>query len=115
MKFVLTILTGVLLSPGIKANKGDTLVPIGSQAHGVIDKKRLNVQQSGKQVYAPATELSKWDFSNSGFGDIPEGWTDLLYRRPSRNWMIDGEGYLRHVLKYRNNRLTYEPFSNSFL
>lgn len=126
MKSLLIMLAGVLLISGTKPgrnaytknenhHKTDTLVPIGSQANGLIEKSRINAHVSGKQVYSPATELKKWDFSNGVYGDIPQGWTDLLYRRPSRNWLIDGEGYLRHVLKNRNNRLTYEPFSNSFL
>lgn len=39
------------------------------------------------------------DFKNVAYGDIPAGWVDLMGRKPSRNWMVDGRQFLRPVLK----------------
>lgn len=38
-------------------------------------------------------------FENVSYGDIPTGWNDLYARKPSRNWMVDGQSFLRPVLK----------------
>src|ERR1700754_3518054 len=45
------------------------------------------------------TTLVKTDFKTVAYGNIPEGWTDLMDRQPSRNWMVDGNQFLRPVLK----------------
>lgn len=39
------------------------------------------------------------DFKTVAYGDIPTGWVDLMARKPSRNWMVDGRQFLRPVLK----------------
>ncbi len=39
------------------------------------------------------------EFSRIPLGQIPAGWADLVDYRPSRNWAVDGNGFLRVMLK----------------
>jgi len=47
-------------------------------------------------------------FATTPYGRIPAGWRDLIDRRPSRNWAVDGNGFLRPVLKFNTGLLIYE-------
>lgn len=125
MKSLFVILLGIVLVSGTNRitkdfriagiNITDTLTPTPAQTNGMIGQERLGVTLSAAAATAPAAPFASWNFATASYGDIPEGWSDLLYRKPSRNWMVDANGFLRHVLKNRNNRLAYDPFSNSFL
>lgn len=92
------------------------LVPALAQTSGLVVRgEEKKFYHADDALFKTGKELMRQDFSEVEFGNIPSGWTDLLYRRPSRNWIVDEFGFLRHVLKNRNNRLTYDPFSDSFL
>ena len=99
-----------------KASQSDgQWVPSRAQTHGVIQKKDEKKTYPASAALFSGKELVNQDFGNVVYGQIPAGWTDLSFRRPSRNWLVDGKGFLRHVLKNRNNRLSYDPFSDGFL
>ncbi len=50
--------------------------------------------------YSSAQQTIRFgDSSYARYGSIPKEWTDMHSRKPSRNWMVDGEGFLRPVLK----------------
>ncbi len=99
---------------GYAYNDKDSLVPVRGQKNGVIRYSKRAVRYNGKEVELPAKQYKEWSFSQTAFGSIPEGWVDVLHRQPSRNWVVDGNGFLRHVLKNRNNRLAYDPFTDAF-
>jgi YD repeat-containing protein len=125
MRSIFLVVLGIVLLSGTGRNDNgfyitgikitDTLEPAPAQTNGRIVQERLKVKLAATAATSPAAPFASWSFANVSYGDIPEGWSDLLYRKPSRNWMVDANGFLRHVLKNRNNRLAYEPFSNSFL
>src|SRR5687768_17922887 len=48
---------------------------------------------------ADAPPLYASDFASAGYGNAPPGWRDLIDRRPSRNWAVDGKNFLRPMLK----------------
>lgn len=98
-----------------KAVVTDQLVPARAQTNGVVQKRDEKKFYKSFQALEQGTQVLQLHFKDIVYGDIPAGWTDLLYRRPSRNWMVDEQGFLRHVLKNRSNKLAYDPFSNSFL
>jgi hypothetical protein len=50
---------------------------------------------------AEIAALYKSDFKNDRYGCIPAGWQDLIAERPSRNWAVDGNGFVRFMLKLR--------------
>lgn len=120
-KFVFLLALFVSLIGTLHAQKSsktvapNQLIPARAQTNGVVYKRDEKKFYSAMEALEPGTEIIRQQFKDAAYGDIPAGWTDLLYRRPSRNWMVDAHGFLRHVLKNRNNKLTYEPFSNSFL
>ncbi len=43
--------------------------------------------------------LFETKFSDVKAGEIPPGWRDLIDYRPSRNWAVDGKGFLRVMMK----------------
>jgi hypothetical protein len=47
------------------------------------------------------------DFAASGYGNAPPGWLDLIDVRPSRNWAVDGKGFLRPMLKKYTGLIVY--------
>lgn len=92
----------------------DSLIPANGQTNGVIRYSKRAVRYTGKEIELPAKQYGSWNFKTTEFGGLPNGWEDLLYRRPSRNWVVDENGFLRHILKNRSNKLTYDPFTDSF-
>lgn len=48
---------------------------------------------------AETTVLYETDFGGTPLGQAPTGWVDLVDYRPSRNWAVDGKGFLRVMLK----------------
>jgi hypothetical protein len=48
------------------------------------------------------------DFAAAGYGNVPPGWADLIDVRPSRNWAVDGRGFLRPMLKKYAGLIAYE-------
>src|SRR3546814_270566 len=101
---------------GADRSASGELVPALAQTSGLVARgEEKKFYQADDALFKTGKELLRQDFSEVEFGNIPSRWTDLLYRRPSRNWIVDEFGFLRHVLKNRNNRLTYDPFSDSFL
>lgn len=57
---------------------------------------------------ASATPLYAGDFAGAGFGNVPPGWMDLIDARPSRNWAVDGKGFLRPMLKKYAGLIVYD-------
>lgn len=53
----------------------------------------------GRSLAAPETPLYSIDFNTAKLGSLPGGWIDLVNYRPSRNWAIDGNGFLRVMMK----------------
>src|SRR3954471_3658709 len=50
------------------------------------------------RLSSPAAEtaaLYQSDFRNARYGCIPDGWEDLIAMRPTRNWAVDGNGFVR--------------------
>ena len=47
----------------------------------------------------PAKPLWQSSFADTPYGNVPAGWRDLMGDRPSRNWIVDGNGLLRHTKK----------------
>ena len=45
---------------------------------------------------------------NTAYGRIPDGWRDLIDLRPSRNWAVDGKGFVRPMLKRSTGLLVYD-------
>lgn len=52
--------------------------------------------------------LFETDFRNAPYGCIPDGWRDLIHRRPSRNWAVDGNAFLRPLLNDYTGLLVFE-------
>lgn len=48
---------------------------------------------------AAESALYSINFKNTPMGETPAGWVDLVNYRPSRNWAVDGQGFLRVMLK----------------
>jgi hypothetical protein len=69
---------------------------------------------AGQAGAAPATSASSpaplyaGDVSAAGYGNVPAGWSDLIDVRPSRNWAVDGKGFLRPMLKKYAGLIVYE-------
>ena len=59
-------------------------------------------------IAAEAPALYQCAFSNTGYGRIPDGWRDLINLRPSRNWAVDGKGFVRPMLKRSTGLLVYD-------
>ena len=55
--------------------------------------------------------LFAFRFSNAKYGQMPDGWLDLVNRRPSRNWAVDGKGFVRPMLKRGTGILVYEGYT----
>ena len=58
----------------------------------------------------PATlgpSLYEKDFSDIAYGAAPAGWRDLGWSRPSRNWAVDGNGFLRLMVKRQTGTIAY--------
>ncbi|MGC4235819.1 MAG: FAD-dependent oxidoreductase [Niabella sp.] len=107
--------SGNFNNPNFKLqNNKDSLVPVKGQKAGLINSSMQNVRYNGKEIELPAKLYREWKFGTFGFGSIPKGWQDVLYRQPSRNWVIDGNGFLRHILKNRDSKDAYDPFTDSF-
>src|SRR5688572_6147398 len=51
--------------------------------------------------------LYETDFSDVSYGGAPDGWLDLGWQRPSRNWAVDGNGFLRLMVKRQTGTITY--------
>ena len=54
------------------------------------------------------TPLYTSDFPAAGYGHAPPGWRDLIDRRPSRNWAVDGKAMLRPMLKDYSGVIVYD-------
>src|SRR6188768_1089072 len=52
--------------------------------------------------------LFETDFRQAHYGGIPDGWRDLINERPSRNWAVDGNGFVRPMLKLHTGLLAYD-------
>lgn len=64
--------------------------------------------------HSPAAEtaaLYQSDFKNARYGRIPDGWRDLIHTRPSRNWAVDGHGFVRPMLKLHTGLLVYDGYT----
>jgi hypothetical protein len=59
---------------------------------------------------AGAPTLYDADFKGTRYGRIPDGWRDLIDRRPSRNWAVDGEAFVRVLLKHYTGVLVYDGY-----
>lgn len=46
-----------------------------------------------------AATLYSAEFQTVPLGETPPGWLDLVDHRPTRNWAVDGKGFLRVMLK----------------
>ena len=57
--------------------------------------------------------LYESDFKNARYGCTPAGWRDEVALRPSRGWVVDGNGMVRHVLKLRTGLLTYDGYTSN--
>ncbi len=55
--------------------------------------------------------LYEANFSDARYGSIPDGWQDLIQQRPSSNWVVDGRGLLRPVLKLQSGLLAYSGYT----
>jgi len=55
--------------------------------------------------------LYETSFSATRYGRIPDGWRDLVAERPSRNWAVDGNGFVRPTLKLRTGLLVYDGYT----
>lgn len=49
--------------------------------------------------FAAPNTLYSVNFDQTPLGQTPAGWKDLVNYRPSRNWAVDGNGFLRVMLK----------------
>jgi hypothetical protein len=58
----------------------------------------------------PATLLYDAPWTVADYGQLPDGWTDRVARRPSRGWIIDGYGFLRPTLKRAIGLVTYDGY-----
>lgn len=85
-----------------------------AQSSGVVKSKDEKKFYDAHYALNSGTVLMQQQFNDISYGNIPAEWEDLMYRRPSRNWLVDAQGFLRHVLKNRSNKLTYDPFSDAF-
>src|SRR6187200_243809 len=66
------------------------------------------------RVSSPADEirpLYESEFKTAQYGCIPDGWQDLIAERPSRNWAVDGNGFVRATLKLRTGLLVYAGYT----
>src|SRR5688500_15322479 len=66
---------------------------------------------AGPRVVAaaePPAPLYASDFAAAGYGNAPPGWLDLIDVRPSRNWAVDGKGFLRPMLKKYTGLIVYD-------
>jgi hypothetical protein len=59
----------------------------------------------------PAAPLFTTEFRTARYGCIPDGWRDLIDERPSRNWAVDGHGFLRSMLKLRTGLVVYAGYT----
>src|SRR4051812_31626777 len=59
---------------------------------------------------AAAVESPLWqtDFADTAYGNVPRGWRDLVGDRPSRNWIVDGNGLVRQTRKSQTGLLAYD-------
>src|SRR5687767_6900457 len=74
---------------------------------------RVGVASAPTSAPAPTTApaalpLYASDFAAVGYGNAPPGWRDLIDIRPSRNWAIDGKGFLRPMLKQYTGLIVYD-------
>src|SRR5687768_6686425 len=65
----------------------------------------------GQSLAAETTPLYTSDFKNARYGCIPDGWRDVINTRPSRNWAVDGNGFVRPLLKLRTGLLVYDGYT----
>ena len=64
-----------------------------------IDAEFAKLAQEQERSARMNTLLYAETFERTVYGRIPQGWRDLVGLRPSRNWAVDGKGFLRPVLK----------------
>src|SRR5688500_1522651 len=48
---------------------------------------------------APVAGPGMYETDFFSYGGAPDGWLDLGWQRPSRNWAVDGNGFLRLMVK----------------
>jgi len=83
-------------------------VPAPAQLHGVVRPDRVAIRHNARRIPNAGTVLMSDDFASEDFGTIPAGWRDLTFRPPSRNWMVDAQGFMRVALKNFSGLLGYE-------
>jgi hypothetical protein len=64
--------------------------------------------KSASNLDRPGDVLYEKSFAKGRYGCIPEGWKDEIALRPSRGWVVDGNGLLRPVLKLRTGLLVVD-------
>ena len=77
-----------------------------AQTHGIVHPLKFDLRYNAQRVPRAKTLLYESDFE-SAFGTIPNGWHDLTFEPPSRNWMVDADGRLRVVLKRHEGLAVY--------
>jgi hypothetical protein len=58
------------------------------------------------------TVLYEEAFARTAYGRQPPGWRDLVNLRPSRNWAVDGNGFVRPMLKNQTGLLVYDGYTS---
>src|SRR4051794_14735922 len=76
-----------------------TVLVVVVACHGFADESRAG---------SAATPLWQTDFADTAYGNVPHGWRDLVGDRPSRNWIVDGNGLVRQTRKSQTGMLAYE-------
>lgn len=81
-------------------------------------RQRILVAGLGLLLTAATASMSRaadanmvlWNaqFSESKYGAVPDGWRDLMGDRPSRGWIVDGNGFLRATKKHATGLLAYD-------
>ena len=51
------------------------------------------------------------NFADTAYGHTPQGWRDLTNLRPSRNWVVDGNGALRQTIKHHTGLVVYDGYT----
>lgn len=94
-----------------------------SNARGIRARRRIIVAVAGissavtlATAPSPAAEVATTSastrvmearFAEAAYGDLPDGWVDQMPDRPSRNWIVDGNGFLRMTKKPATGVIAY--------